>query len=160
MWSKVNPEILKEIFTYPIAIKELPFAACKEGMSLLNNLGRGNRLSYIFLLIRDTAAPVSTKALNLFLPTFNKQLLGLLVKLISYVGYGNVGAPDRLDFTVMGPAVNRTARLEGLTKTLGVSLLMSRTFVSLIEDETTSLGLQEMKGVAEKQEVFSLTCIS
>ncbi len=74
--------------------------------------------------------------------------------------YGNVGAPDRLDFTVMGPAVNRTARLEGLTKTLGVSLLMSRTFVSLIEDETTSLGLQEMKGVAEKQEVFSLTCIS
>ena len=30
--------------------------------------------------------------------------------------YGNVGAPDRLDFTVMGPAVNRTARLESLTK--------------------------------------------
>ena len=36
--------------------------------------------------------------------------------------YGNVGAPDRLDFTVMGPAVNRTARLESLTKSLGTSI--------------------------------------
>ncbi len=41
------------------------------------------------------------------------------------VVYGNVGAPDRLDFTVIGPAVNRAARLEALTKELGVPLLMT-----------------------------------
>ncbi len=38
---------------------------------------------------------------------------------VGKVIYGNVGAPDRLDFTVMGPAVNRTARLESLTKIIG-----------------------------------------
>ena len=76
---------------------------------------------------------------------------------VGEVIYGNVGAPDRLDFTVMGPAVNRTARLESLTKTLGESLLMSHAFASSIEQQTTSLGLQQMKGVADKQEVFSLT---
>jgi len=75
---------------------------------------------------------------------------------IGEVIYGNVGAPDRLDFTVMGPAVNRTARLEGLTKTLGVPLLMSSTFVSSIAADTVSLGYQRMKGVAEAQEVFVL----
>jgi adenylate cyclase len=75
---------------------------------------------------------------------------------IGEVIYGNVGAPDRLDFTVMGPAVNRTARLEGLTKTLGVPLLMSSTFVSSIAADTVSLGYQRMKGVTEAQEVFAL----
>ncbi len=70
--------------------------------------------------------------------------------------YGNVGAPDRLDFTVMGPAVNRTARLESLTKTLGSPLLMSGEFAARIDAGTHSLGHHEMKGVAEPQEVFGL----
>lgn len=70
--------------------------------------------------------------------------------------YGNVGAPDRLDFTVMGTAVNRTARLESLTKQVGTSLLMSADFVAHVTEDTRSLGFHAMKGVAEKQEVFGL----
>lgn len=70
--------------------------------------------------------------------------------------YGNVGAPDRLDFTVVGPAVNRTARLEGLTKDLGQPLLMSADFSALVSADTRSLGFHSMKGIAEKQEVFAL----
>lgn len=76
---------------------------------------------------------------------------------VGEVIYGNVGAPDRLDFTVMGPAVNRTARLESLTKKVGEPLLMSRRFARSIGRETRSCGLWDMKGVEEKQEVFALT---
>lgn len=75
---------------------------------------------------------------------------------VGEVVYGNVGAPDRLDFTVMGPAVNRTARLEGLTKQIGKPLLVSKDFAAMVSAETKSEGLHSMKGVMEQQEVFSL----
>jgi adenylate cyclase len=69
--------------------------------------------------------------------------------------YGNVGAPDRLDFTVMGPAVNKTARLEGLTKDLGVSVLMSSEFAALADAPARSLGHHDLKGVSGQQEIFA-----
>lgn len=75
---------------------------------------------------------------------------------VGEVIYGNVGAPDRLDFTVMGPAVNRTARLESLTRKSGYPLLMSDDFVNSIEQDTVSLGFHALKGVVEYQEVFAL----
>lgn len=78
---------------------------------------------------------------------------------VGEVIYGNVGAPNRLDFTVMGPAVNRTARLESLTKVAGVPLLMSREFVGHLDLPVRSLGEHEMKGVADKQEIFALAQI-
>ena len=75
---------------------------------------------------------------------------------VGEVVYGNVGSPDRLDFTVMGPAVNRTARLESLTKTLDCNILFSRQFAELINIESQSLGMHEMKGIAEPQAVYAL----
>ena len=75
---------------------------------------------------------------------------------VGEVVYGNVGAPDRLDFTVMGPAVNRTARLESLTKELGRNILFSREFAGYVDLPTEWLGDFEMKGIADKQAVFAL----
>lgn len=69
--------------------------------------------------------------------------------------YGNVGAPTRLDFTVMGPAVNRTARLEGLTKDVGVPLLLSEGFAKQADIPYVSRGLHAMKGVDQPQPVVS-----
>ena len=40
--------------------------------------------------------------------------------------YGNIGTGSRLDFTVMGPAVNLTSRLESMCKSLGAQLTVSR----------------------------------
>jgi adenylate cyclase len=75
---------------------------------------------------------------------------------IGEVVYGNVGAPDRLDFTVMGPAVNRAARLESLTKTLGSNILFSKKFADLIEQPIKPMGEHEMKGIVGAQQVFAL----
>lgn len=75
---------------------------------------------------------------------------------VGEVFYGNVGAPDRLDFTVIGPAVNRTARLEALTKDLGVPLLMSGAFAGWVDRRARSVGFHRMKGVAGEHEVFAL----
>ena len=75
---------------------------------------------------------------------------------VGEVIYGNVGAPDRLDFTVMGPAVNRTARLESLTKTLGCNILFSQNFAELVDTPSEFLGHHEMKGIAEPQAVYAL----
>ncbi len=75
---------------------------------------------------------------------------------VGEVIYGNVGAPDRLDFTVIGPAVNRTARLENLTKELGVPLLLSADFVRRIDRPVCACGFHTMNGIEEPQAVFTL----
>ena len=70
--------------------------------------------------------------------------------------YGNVGAADRLDFTVIGPAVNRAARLEGLTATLGRPVLASREFAEITEMTCNPLGSFDLKGIARPVEVYDI----
>jgi adenylate cyclase len=70
--------------------------------------------------------------------------------------FGNIGAPDRLDFTVVGPAVNLTARLEALTVQLERRLLVSAEFARVAGRPLVSLGRFQLRGVDEPQEVFGL----
>jgi adenylate cyclase len=72
------------------------------------------------------------------------------------VTFGNIGTEDRLDFTVIGPAVNRAARLEGLTKELGVPILASAEFNAASTIPLKSLGKHMLRGVPEPVEVFTL----
>jgi adenylate cyclase len=72
------------------------------------------------------------------------------------VTFGNIGTEDRLDFTVIGPAVNRAARLEGLTKQLGVPVLASAEFNAASTVPLKSLGQHTLRGVPEPVEVFTL----
>ncbi|NIY74145.1 adenylate/guanylate cyclase domain-containing protein [Thalassospira sp. HF15] len=72
------------------------------------------------------------------------------------VVYGNVGGTHRLDFTVMGVAVNRTARLESLTKQIGTPLLMSDVLASHIKAATVCCGDFAVKGVSEPLTVHAL----
>jgi adenylate cyclase len=75
------------------------------------------------------------------------------------VTYGNIGTADRLDFTVIGPAVNEAARLEGLCKQLEKQILISKSFVQAaqgVREQLLSVGLHWLRGVREAQEVFTI----
>jgi adenylate cyclase len=71
------------------------------------------------------------------------------------VSYGNIGAPTRLDFTVIGPAVNQAARLEKLGRELGQPVVTSSSFAAAAPEKLESLGLHDLRGVAEPQQVFA-----
>src|SRR5262249_10253280 len=72
--------------------------------------------------------------------------------------YGNVGAVDRLDFTVIGPAVNEVARIETLCEPLDRKVLVSAALAAAIRDRTRlePLGAHVLRGVREAKEIFAL----
>ena len=78
---------------------------------------------------------------------------------IGEVLYGNVGATDRLDFTVIGPAVNEVNRIEALCEPLGRTLLISSEFAAAAtggDSRLESLGRHALRGVSEPKEIFAL----
>jgi len=74
---------------------------------------------------------------------------------IGEVMYGNIGAADRLDFTVIGPAVNLASRVEALCRITGRRPLMTEPFRRAAGVDTEPMGRFSLRGVSEEQEVFS-----
>jgi adenylate cyclase len=72
------------------------------------------------------------------------------------VGYGNIGSGNRLDFTVIGPDVNLTARIERLCRELDRSLIMSEAFADTLARPMWEIGHFEMRGFAKMQRLFEL----
>ena len=76
------------------------------------------------------------------------------------VSYGNIGAAHgedaRLDFTVIGPAVNLATRLESLCPQLDQPLLASRQFASVCGSRLQYLGSYPVRGFDGPQDVFGL----
>jgi adenylate cyclase len=70
--------------------------------------------------------------------------------------YGNVGAARRLDFTVIGRAVNEASRMEGLCERLGRPLLLSASFAACCGRPTTSLGRFALRGLEGEAEIMAL----
>jgi adenylate cyclase len=75
------------------------------------------------------------------------------------VFYGNIGTSDRLDFTVVGPAVNEAARIEGLCRPLARKVLLSTAFhkaAMASHARMTSVGVHALRGIGEPQELFTV----
>lgn len=68
--------------------------------------------------------------------------------------FGNIGVPERVTFSVIGPTVNEVARLEALTKELERPVLASANFVQHTDSPWTSLGEHALRGVGKPIEVF------
>lgn len=79
---------------------------------------------------------------------------------IGDVFYGNIGSDDRLDFTVVGPAVNETSRIASLCRSVDRSVLLSSSFVDVTPEpdrsRLVSVGRYALRGVGRAQELFTL----
>jgi adenylate cyclase len=71
------------------------------------------------------------------------------------VFFGNVGGPERLDFTVIGPAVNAASRVEALSKTLARPILITEPVARLLSAPLEPLGEHVLRGLARPMGLFS-----
>jgi adenylate cyclase len=69
--------------------------------------------------------------------------------------YGNIGAPGRLDFTVLGSAVNKTARISGLCGPLGEPILLSAGGASCATTPLRQVGSHSLRGFPEPEGIFA-----
>ncbi|HTW51622.1 MAG TPA: adenylate/guanylate cyclase domain-containing protein [Stellaceae bacterium] len=72
------------------------------------------------------------------------------------VSYGNIGSGNRLDFTVIGPDVNLTARIERLCRELDRQLIMSEGFADTLGRPMWEIGHFELRGFSKMQRLFEL----
>jgi adenylate cyclase len=75
------------------------------------------------------------------------------------VFYGNIGSKDRLDFTIVGPAVNEVSRILALSRSVEQDVLLSGSFAntlgSAMRRRLVSIGRYALRGVAQPQELFT-----
>jgi adenylate cyclase len=75
------------------------------------------------------------------------------------VFYGNVGSKDRLDFTVIGPAVNEVSRILAMSRSVEQDVLLSASFAAALAPEErrhlVSVGRFALRGVGQPQELFT-----
>jgi adenylate cyclase len=69
--------------------------------------------------------------------------------------YGNIGAANRLDFTVIGPAVNLVSRVEAVAKALNLAIVVSDEFARAYGGPLRSLGTHQLRGLATPHELFA-----
>jgi adenylate cyclase len=111
-------------------------------------------------LLAATGALESVREINRRRAALGKPVMDLDVALhLGDVLHGNVGARDRLDFTVIGPAVNEASRIETLCRKLGHNLLISDAFAAAASScahRLVPVGRHVLRGVRELQMLYTI----
>ena len=107
-------------------------------------------------LARERVTALNRRRTELELPV-TQAYLGLH---IGEVFYGNIGSKERLDFTVIGPAVNEVSRIAAMCRSAERDVLVSSAFAAAtLEDDRArlvSVGRYALRGVARPQELYTL----
>ncbi len=141
--EKHGGEVLKFIGDGMLAVfnveRSLPDAACRQAVHAA--IGAVRELA---VLNRDRA---------------EKLEVGIALHLGDVV-YGNIGAANRLDFTVIGAAVNEAARIQELCKSLDKPILVSAGFdCGCTSEPLVSLGRHHLRGVSAARELFTVDAV-
>ena len=116
---------------------------------------RSNACTQALSAVHDAQGRI--KLVNQERKTQNKSQLAFGIGLhCGDITYGNIGTTRRLDFTVIGSAVNEAARIEDLCKTLDKPVLTSSIFAQSVPVELVSQGLHSLRGLRVKEEIFAL----
>ena len=77
---------------------------------------------------------------------------------VGKVFYGNVGSRERLDFTVLGPAVNEASRIAAMCRSVDQPVLISAAFANVddMKHRLVSVGRYALRGVSHPQELFTI----
>jgi adenylate cyclase len=77
---------------------------------------------------------------------------------VGEVFYGNIGSTERLDFTVVGPAVNEASRIAAMCRSVDQPVLVSETFANVdgMRGHLISVGGYALRGVTKPHELFTL----
>ena len=77
---------------------------------------------------------------------------------VGEVFYGNVGSTERLDFSVIGPAVNEVSRIAAMCRSVEQPMLVSAAFAGVGNNQRrlVSVGRYALRGVGAAQELFTL----
>jgi adenylate cyclase len=124
---------------FPTSGEHDRMAACRKALAAAQEFGQ--RAEAENILRRSSGNPPLAHGLALH---------------VGEVAYGNVGAPHRLDFTVIGPAVNRASRLLDLAKRLDQQVLVSHAVARELNQPLVDLGRHQLRDVEKPQRVFTL----
>lgn len=152
-WTRLNSELPpKEVVSLANRYFERVAAAIDtNGGEILKFLGDG--VLAIFTGPNETACKDALADAKMAQNTAGGLDFGIGLHL-GAVQYGNVGSAERIDFTVLGQAVNIAARVESLCGELQQPVLYSATFANALTGDSTEISQRVLKGLKELMGIF------
>lgn len=137
----------------------------EEGGEILDYIG--DAVLAIFPIRGDTGAPEAVRAACRALERSitlreadeaKDQMRFSISVAVGDVMFGNIGVPERLSFSVIGPVVNLVSRMDDASKGLGRAVLVTREVAAVEPACWASLGAQHFEGVSHAVELFARAC--